>query len=94
MDQSEDLKEMERKIEQASRIASSINDPPTVERLTFWAQDFSHQLRQILETNRTKYEIRARAHELWEQSGHLSGRDDEFWLQAEVEIKRRQSGMS
>jgi hypothetical protein len=87
MDQSEDPKELERKIEQASRIAASLNDPTTVERLTSWAQDLRHRLRQILETNRTKHEIRARAHELWEQSGRPSGRDDEFWLQAEAEIK-------
>jgi hypothetical protein len=71
------------------RIASSINDPTTVERLTSWAQDLRHRLRQILETNRTKHEIRARAHELWEQSGRPAGRDEEFWLQAEAEMNDR-----
>jgi hypothetical protein len=89
MDQSEDPKELERKIEQASRIAASLNDPTTVERLTSWAQDLRHRLRQILETNRTKHEIRARAHELWEQSGRPAGRDEEFWLQAEAEMNDR-----
>jgi hypothetical protein len=48
MDQSDDPKELELKIEQASRIASSLNDPTTVERLTSWAQDLRHRLRQIL----------------------------------------------
>jgi len=87
MDQSDDPKELKRKIEQASRIASSLNDPTTVERLTAWTQDLRHRLRQILETSRTKHKIRARAYELWEQSGRPSGRDHEFWLQAEAEMK-------
>jgi hypothetical protein len=87
MDESEDPKELERKIEQASRIASRVNDPTTVERLTAWAQDLRHRLRQILETSHTKQEIRARARELWEQNGRPAGRDVEFWLQAEAEIK-------
>jgi len=30
--------------------------------------------------------IRARAHELWEQSGRPDGREDEFWYQAEREV--------
>jgi hypothetical protein len=31
--------------------------------------------------------IRARARELWEQNARPTGRDDEFWLAAEREIK-------
>jgi hypothetical protein len=31
-------------------------------------------------------QIRRRAHELWEQSGSLEGRETEFWLQAEREL--------
>lgn len=89
MDESEDPKELERKIEQASRLVSRVNDPTTVERLTSWAQDLRHRLRQILETNRTKAEIRERAQAIWEQNGRPAGRDVEFWLQAEAEIKDR-----
>jgi hypothetical protein len=36
MDQSDDPRELERKIEQAARIASRVNDPTTVERLRAW----------------------------------------------------------
>lgn len=32
-------------------------------------------------------EIRTRAHRLWEQAGRPSGRDAEFWLEAERQIK-------
>jgi hypothetical protein len=31
--------------------------------------------------------IRAGAHQLWEQAGQPDGRDDEFWLQAELDLK-------
>jgi len=31
--------------------------------------------------------IRERAHELWEQSGRPDGRQDDFWYQAEREIR-------
>ena len=31
--------------------------------------------------------IRERAHALWEQSGRPEGRQDEFWYQAEREIR-------
>jgi hypothetical protein len=36
MDQNEDPEDLERKIEQASRIASRIDDQTTVERLSAW----------------------------------------------------------
>ncbi|WP_257170653.1 DUF2934 domain-containing protein [Bradyrhizobium sp. SRS-191] len=31
--------------------------------------------------------IRERAHQLWEQSGRPDGREDEFWYQAEREVR-------
>ena len=32
-------------------------------------------------------EIRARAHKLWEDAGKPDGRIDEFWFQAEQQLK-------
>jgi hypothetical protein len=32
--------------------------------------------------------IRGRAHQLWEQAGQPEGRDGEFWLQAELDLKK------
>ena len=90
MDQSEDPRELERKIEQASRIASKVNDQTTYERLTAWVEGMRQRLRQLLDARRTKHEIKARAHELWEQNGCPADRDLEFWLQAESEIKTRE----
>jgi hypothetical protein len=89
MDQNEDPQELERRSEQASRIAARVNDPTTVERLTAWAQDLRSGRQRILDARRTKQAIRARAHELWEQNGRPGDCDLEFWLEAEKEIRGR-----
>ena len=90
MDQIEDPRELERKIDQATRIASRINDPTTVERLRAWIEELRQRLRQRLEARRTKQAISARAREIWEQNGCPTDRDLEFWLQAESEISEHQ----
>jgi hypothetical protein len=89
MDQSDDPQELERKIEQAARIASRVTDQTTVERLRAWIEELKHRLRQRLQARRTKQAISVRAREIWEQNGRPSGRDLEFWLQAEWEISER-----
>ena len=89
MDQSDDPQELERKIDQAIRIASRVNDQTTVERLRAWIEDMKQNLRRRLEARRTKHAISARAREIWEQNGCPVDRDLEFWLQAEFEINER-----
>jgi len=86
MEQSEDPEELERKIAQASRIASSVRDETTIERLLAWADDLRRKLQQHREAPRKRDEIKKRARELWEQNGRPGGRDLEFWLKAESEI--------
>jgi hypothetical protein len=41
-----------------------------------------------------KEKIRVRAHELWELAGKPDGRHDEFWHEAEKEIKRELEDLS
>ena len=89
MDQSDDPRELERKIEQATRIASRVADETTVERLRAWIEDLKQGLRLRREARRIKQEITIRAREIWEQNGCPSGRDLDFWLQAESEISER-----
>jgi seryl-tRNA(Sec) selenium transferase len=86
MDQMEERRELERKIEQASRIASRINDPTTYQRLKNFIEELRQRLRQRLAAKRTVEEIRARARELWELEGRPAGRDLDIWLQAEREL--------
>jgi hypothetical protein len=89
MDQSDDPQELERKIEQAARIASRVTDQTTVERLRAWIEELRQRRRQRLQARRTKQAISARAREIWEQHGCPADRDLEFWLQAESEISER-----
>lgn len=41
--------------------------------------------------NPTRDEIMLRSYELWEQAGKPKGRDQEFWYQAEQELKKEKS---
>jgi hypothetical protein len=52
MDQSDDPQELERKIEQAARIASRVSDQTTVERLGAWIEELRNKLRQRLQARR------------------------------------------
>lgn len=91
MDQIEGPCELERKIEQASRIASRITHQTTLQRLREYVEELRQRLRQRLAARRTKEEIRARARELWEHHGRPADRD--LWssmatgLQATVHLE-------
>ena len=89
MDQNEDPRELELKIEQAERIAARIGDPTTYERLKAWADELRGRLQRRLDARRTKQAISTRAREIWEQNGGASDRDLEFWLQAEAGVGER-----
>ena len=65
MDQNEDPRELELKIEQAERVAARIGDPTTYERLKAWADELRGRLRRRLDARRTRQAISARAHEIW-----------------------------
>jgi hypothetical protein len=49
------------------------------------------RLQKRLAARRSKEQISARARELWEQHGRPAGRDQEFWLQAESELRKNGS---
>jgi hypothetical protein len=91
MDQNEDPAELERQIERAKRLASSIGDQTTAQRLWGVVEELRLKLQRRLAARRLKQQIRARAHELWEQHGRPAGRDVEFWLQAESELRKHES---
>ncbi|MGY3342701.1 MULTISPECIES: DUF2934 domain-containing protein [unclassified Bradyrhizobium] len=72
-------------IELATRAADYIRDEGTASRL----RRFADELRQKLFPSARDREIKMRAQELWEHAGRPVGRDLDFWLQAEREIKGR-----
>ena len=87
MTDSSEQERLRRQIEQADRLACSITDQTTVERFRAFAGDLRQRLRRFLRRDKYHEAIRARAYELWERAGWPSGRDLEFWLQAERELK-------
>jgi hypothetical protein len=91
MDQNEDPRELEREIERARRLAASVTDQTTYQRLWAFVEELRWRLQRRLAVRRSKQEIRARAHELWEHHGRPAGRDLEFWLQAESELREHGS---
>jgi hypothetical protein len=77
---------IEHQLELATRIAETIKDETTVQRLRSLAEELRHRLWRLMRRPR----IRARAYELWEKAGKPVGRDLEFWLEAERQITERQ----
>jgi hypothetical protein len=83
----DDADELRRKLEQARRLASMTSDLTTMQRLREFVDELSARLKNYFASRRRREEIRARAHELWEENGRPAGRDLDFWLQAEREIQ-------
>jgi hypothetical protein len=63
-----------------------LRDETVVQRL----RNFAEELRQKLTKMMRRPKVRARAYQLWEQAGHPSGQDVEFWLEAERQIEEEQ----
>jgi hypothetical protein len=61
MDEIENPGDLERKVDQASRIASRVNDPTTYQRLTAWIDQLRQRLRDRLAARRSREKIRMRA---------------------------------
>ena len=77
---------MEHQIELAERIAATVKDEATAERLLGYARGLRQKLQDWQTARRRKRAIRDRAYGLWEQAGRPVGRDEEFWFTAEREL--------
>lgn len=73
---------LEHQIELATRAASYVKDETTVQRLLRFADELKTKLLRSSQHRR----ITARAEELWQQAGRPSGRDLDFWLEAEKQV--------
>jgi hypothetical protein len=76
---------IEHQLELATRVADVIKDETTVQRLRSLADELRRKLARMMRRPRVK----ARAYELWEEAGRPAGRDVEFWLEAERQVKQR-----
>jgi hypothetical protein len=77
---------IQHQLELATRVAGSLNDETTVQRLRSFADELQQKLRWLIR----RPQIKARAYELWEEAGRPAERDVEFWLEAERQIKERE----
>jgi Protein of unknown function (DUF2934) len=87
MDRDDDSHKLEIEIERASRLAAGVTDQTTYERLKGFVEELRQSLKRRLALRRAREAIKARAHDLWVQHGRPDGRDVEFWLQAETEMR-------
>lgn len=87
MDQDDDPRRLKTEIARAKRLASGVGDRTTSQRLWDFVDELKQRLHERRAAKRSKEEIRARAREIWEQHGRPTGRDVEFWLQAEAEVR-------
>ncbi len=84
----EDPHELERELERASRLAAGITDQTTYQWLKQFVEELRQRLHHPLAGRRGQELVRARARERWEINGRPAGRDLEFWLQAEQELRK------
>jgi hypothetical protein len=56
-----------------------------VQRILAFTEELLERARAMVKPDEEK--IRKRAREIWEENGRPAGRDEEFWFQAERELK-------
>jgi hypothetical protein len=69
-------------------LARSVIDQETVGRIWDLTIDLEKQAGQIARILHEQ-DIRTRAHQIWQKNNCPTGRDDEFWFQAEREMEER-----
>jgi hypothetical protein len=70
-------------------LARRVGDEETARRILGLTLELNQRARSLARANEDL--IRARAREIWEESGRPSGRDEEFWFQAEREFREAEA---
>jgi hypothetical protein len=70
-------------------LARCISDSGTVREILELTEELKQRARILAKPNEDQ--IRKRARELWEHNGRPTGKDEEFWLQAEREFREAES---
>jgi len=83
----EEQQKIEHQVELARRAAAYVSDETVARRLKQFAEALTRQLIEMMR----RPKVRARAYELWERAGRPPGRDLEFWLDAERQIKEERA---
>src|ERR1700736_5785062 len=70
-------------------FAMWIGDWETAQQILALAEELKQRARSLARPNERR--IRKRAHQIWEENGRPSGRDKEFWFQAEREFREAEN---
>ena len=81
----DDRAQLLRKASKYRRLARWVGDRETVQRILAFTEELLERARAMVKPDEEK--IRKRAREIWEENGRPAGRDEEFWFQAERELK-------
>lgn len=79
----DEQKKIEHQIELATRAAALVKDETTGQRFRSFADELKRKLLRLMRRG----QVRALAYQLWEQAGQPTGRELEFWLEAERQIE-------
>jgi hypothetical protein len=67
------------------RLTRMVGDNETIRRILELTEELKERALALAKTDEDH--IRVRAREIWEENGRPSGRDEEFWYQAERELR-------
>jgi hypothetical protein len=86
MNYKEQVAELLAKASKYRRLARTVSNQEIVGRISDLTDDLEKQAEQLNRMLREEI-IRTRAHQIWQEHHCPTGRDDEFWLQAEREFE-------
>jgi Protein of unknown function (DUF2934) len=84
VDQRQTVASLIAKAQKYGNLARLAGDQETAQRISALTEELRQQARALAKPNEDL--IRKRAREIWEEHGRPSGRDEEFWFQAEREF--------
>ena len=70
-------------------LTRMIDDRETAQRILEWTGELKQQALALAKPD--EEHIRIRAREIWDENGRPSGRDQEFWYQAEREFREAEA---
>ena len=85
MDRKQIVGDLLAKADKYRNLARWVTDRLTIQRIFALSLELKQRARALARPDEN--EIRHRAREIWEENGQPSGRDQEFWFQAEREFR-------
>ena len=85
VDQKQIVSHLLAKADKYRQFTQWIGDHETVRRILALTDELKQRARAMAKPEEAK--IRNRAREIWEENGRPAGKDEEFWFQAERELR-------